>query len=251
MGGILETLTFKKYGMKIRLDQVTALIGPESSGKTTVFKLLSNKVKNDSVYLDRKKLNDYKIDFLRKNVMCVFDIEEFNTLYVKEELAFYLKKFKFSDNEISSRVANITHYFHIEDIIDYKIDALNVSEKSLVKILSFIIVSPLIIGIDNLLSYISYDSACLVIKYAKERNIALIYATTDAEKQALADNIFIIQKFRNIRSGSADEIFNDKIIRELGLEMPFLKELNEYLKDYELTDRDFSSINEGVNALWK
>jgi len=33
--------------------------------------------------------------------------------------------------------------------------------------------------------------------------------------------------------------------------MPFLKELNEYLKDYELTDRDFSSINDGVNSLWK
>lgn len=247
----METLTFKKYGMKIKLNQITALIGPENSGKSTVFKLISNKVNNDSVYLDRKKLNDYKIDFLRKNVMCVFDIEEFNTLYVKDELAYFLKKFKFSDSEISLRIANITHYFHMEDIIDFKINALNVSEKSLIKILSFIIVSPLIMGIDNLFGYISYESASLVCKYAKERNIALIYATTDVEKQVLADNIFIIHKFRNIRSGSVDEIFNDKIIRELGLEMPFLKEINEYLNDYDLTDRDFNSINEGVNALWK
>jgi len=251
VGGILETLTFKKYGMKIKLNQITALIGPESSGKTTIFKLLSNKVKNDSVYLDRKKLNDYKIDFLRKNVMCCFDIEEFNTDYVKEELAYFLKKFKISDSDISLRVSQMTHYFHIEDIIDYKINALNVEEKSLIKILSFLIASPLILGIDNLLNYISYDSAELVIKYAKERNIALIYATTDSEKLIFADCIHIIHKFKSIRNGSFDEIFKDKIIREMGLEMPFLKELNEYLKDYELTDRDFSSINDGVNSLWK
>ena len=77
MGGILESLTFKKYGMKIKLNQITALIGPASSGKTTVFKLLSNKVNNESVYLDRKRLNDYKIDFLdwtnhtNGNVLCI------------------------------------------------------------------------------------------------------------------------------------------------------------------------------------
>ena len=251
MGGILESLIFKKYGMKIKLNQITALIGPESSGKTTVFKLLSNRVKNDSLYLDRRKLNDYKIDFLRKNVMCVFDAEEFNSEYVKEELAYFLKKLKVSDSEISARVSNITHYFHIEDIIDYKISALNVEEKSLIKILSFLIVSPLILGIDNLLGYITYEKAELVSKYARERNIALIYATTDAEKLAFADSIHIIHKFKSIRNGSFDEIFKDKIIRELGLEMPFLKELNEYLKDYELTDRDFNSINEGVSSLWK
>lgn len=237
--------------MKIKLNNVTAIIGPENSGKTTIFKLLSNKVKNDSVYLDRKRLNDYKIDFLRKNIMSVFDFEEFSTEYVKEELSFYLKKFKVNDTIISAKVANITHYFHIEDIIDYKISLLTVEEKCLVKILSFLIVSPLILGIDNLFSYISNSSTELIIKYAKEHNVALIYTCTDVEKIMFADEIHIINKFKSIRSGSYNDIFKDKIVRELGLEMPFLKELNEYLKDYELIDREFSSINDGVMSLWK
>lgn len=251
MGGILENLVFKKYGMKIKLNNVTALIGPASSGKTTVFKLLSNKVRNESVYLDRKKLNDYKIDFLRKNVMCILESEDFNCEYVKEELAYFLKKIKESDNSISAKVSNITHYFHIEDIIDVKISTLTVEERSLIKILSFLIVSPLILGIDNLFSYISIDSTELIVKYAKEHNIALIYTCTDVEKLKFADEIHIIHKFKSIRSGSYDNIFKDKIIKELGLEMPFLKELNEYLHDYELTNRDFNSINEGVMSLWK
>ena len=251
MGGNLENLNFKKYGMKIKLSNITALIGPESSGKTTIFKLLSNKVNNETVYLDRKKLNDYNIDFLRKNVMCVFDIEDFNSEYVKEELGFYLKKIKDTESNISAKISNITHYFHIEDIIDVKICNLTVEEKCLIKVLSYLIVSPLILGVDNLFSYISMDSTELVIKYAKEHNIALIYTCTDVEKLKFADDIHIINKFKSIRFGNYNEIFKDKIIKELGLEIPFLKELNEYLKDYELIDRDFSSINEGVNALWK
>ena len=237
--------------MKIKLNNITALIGPANCGKTTVFKLLSNKVKNDSVYLDRKRLNDYKIDFLRKNIMCIFEIEDFNTKYVKEELSFYLKKFKVNDTIISAKISNISHYFHIEDIIDYKISSLTVEEKCLIKILSFLIASPLVLGIDNLFSYISMNDTELIVKYAKEHNIALIYACTDVEKLCLADEIHVINKFKSIRSGSYDKIFNDKIIRELGLEMPFIKELNEYLKDYELTDRDFISINDGVMTLWK
>lgn len=251
MGGILEALYFKKYGMKVKLNQITVLIGPENSGKTTVFKLLSNKIKNDSVYLDRKKLNDYKIDFLKKNVMCIFELDDFNTEYVKEELAFFLKKLKENDNVISAKITNVTHYFHIEDIIDYKIGALTIEEKCLIKILSFLIVSPLILGIDNLFNYISLEKTELVIKYARERNIALIYTSTDVEKLRFADDIHIINKFKSIRNGNYNVLFKDKIVRELGLEIPFLKELNEYLKYYELTSRDFNSINEGVNALWK
>ena len=52
--------------MKINLNKITAVIGPESSGKTTIFKLLANKINNESVYLDKKRLNDYEFDFLKK-----------------------------------------------------------------------------------------------------------------------------------------------------------------------------------------
>ena len=251
MGGILEALIFKKYNMKIKLCNITALIGPESSGKSTVFKLLSNKIKNDTVYLDKKRLNDYKIDFLKRNIMCVFDIENFNTLYVKDELAYYLKKFKISNNDISLKISSLTHYFYLEDIIDVKIDSLSIEEKSLIKILSFLIVNPLVLGIDNLFGYINIDNVVKIINYAKEHNIALIYATPDVEKNKYADEIHIIDNFKSVRSGNIYEIYNDKITRNLGLEKPFLIELNEYLKDYELIDENFDTINEGVNALWK
>ena len=247
----METLTFKKYGMNIKLSGATALIGPENSGKTTVFKLLTNKVKNDSVYLDRKKLNFYKLDFLRKNIMCVFDINDFYTSYVKEELAYFLKKFKVDNREISLKVSQITHYFHLEDIIDVQINTLSVEEKSLIKILSFLIVNPLVLGIDNLFGYISLDNFLNVLKYSKERNIALIYATYDIEKVKYADEIHIINNFKSVKYGKADEVFKDKIIRELGLEKPFLIEMNEFLRDYELIESDFISINDGVMKLWK
>ena len=247
----MEILTFKKYGMNIKLNGNTALIGPENCGKTTVFKLLTNKVKNDSVYLGKKRLNSYKLDFLRKNIMCVFDIEDFNTDYVKDELAYFLKKFKVDSKEISLRVAHITHYFYIEDIIDVRINSLNVEEKSLIKILSFLIVSPLVFGVDNLFGYISLDNFINILNYAKERNIAIIYATTDIEKTNYADEVHIINNFKSVKSGSCKEVFKDRLIRQLSLEKPFIIEMNEFLHDYELLNSDFVSINDGVMKLWK
>lgn len=247
----MQVLFFKKYNMEIKLNESTAIIGPENCGKTTIFKLLTNKVKNDSVYLDKKKLNSFKLEFLRRNVMCVFDIEDFYTDYVKEELAYFLKKFKFDNKEISLRISQITRFFHLEDIIDVQINNLNVEEKSLIKILSFLIISPLVLGIDNLFGYIPSTQVLNILKYAKERNVAIIYATSDIEKVAYADEVHIISNFNKIKSGSVKEIFKDKIIRDLGLEKPFLMELNEFLQDYELTQVDFDSINDGVMKLWK
>ena len=247
----MESLNFKKYDMIINLNKSTALIGPENCGKTTVFKLLTNKVKNDSVYLDRKKLNLFKLDFLKKNIMSVFDIEDFYTDYVKDELAYFLKKLKFDNKEISFRISQATHFFHLEDIIDVPIDTLNIEEKSLIKILSFLIVNPLVLGVDNLFGYISISQVLNILNYAKERNITIIYATTDIEKVSCADEIHIINGFKSIKSGNVKQIFKDKIIRELGLEKPFLNELNEFLQDYDLTKEDFASLNDGVNRLWK
>lgn len=247
----MEILNFKKYGMKIHLKKITAVIGPESSGKTTIFKLLANKVKNDSVYLDRKKLNDYNINFLRNNVMTIFDFENFNTDYVKEELAYYLKKLKIDSSEISSRVASFTHYFKIEHIIDFKIEFLNVEEKCFIKILSFLIVNPMILGVDNLFSYISKEKTSLIMRYIKEHNISLIYTSTNPEYLLFADEVMVINNFRLIKSGDRDIIFKDKVMKNLKLEVPFLTEINEYLRYYDLVNEDFNSINECVGALWK
>ena len=247
----MEVLEFKKYGMKIKLNGITCVIGPENSGKTTLFKLLSNKINNESVYLDKKKLNDYKIDFLRANVVTIMDFESFQTEYVKEELGYFLKKLGFSASDISSRISTVTHYFHIEDIIDYKIEVLNIEERCLVKILSFLIVNPGILGIDNLFPYLSQSKVLDIINYVKENNISLIYTSTNPEYLVYADEIKVIYKFRVVKSGTPDEVFTDKIMKDLKLQKPFLKEINEYLKDYELVKEDFDSINDCVGALWK
>ena len=247
----MELLVFKKYGMKIRLNQVNAIIGPANSGKTTVFKLLANRVNNDSVYLDKKRLNDYKISFLKRNIMVVFEFDDFNTEYVKEELAYYLQKLGYDKELISSRVAEITHYFNIDDLVEYKIDYLNVEEKCFIKLLSFLICNPKVFGVDNLFSYLSNKKVELVMEYVSKNGISLIYTSTDAEKLIYANEIFVIDKFRCVKSGAKGLIFKDKIVKDLKLSLPFMVELNEYLKDYELIDQEYDTVGKCVGALWK
>jgi ABC-type lipopolysaccharide export system ATPase subunit len=69
---------------------------------------------------------------------------------------------KENDSKISFKISSIIHYFHIEDIADYQINSLTVQEKCLIKILSFLITNPLVLGIDNLLSYLQPDKVDLI-----------------------------------------------------------------------------------------
>ena len=54
-----------------------------------------------------------------------------------------------------------------------------------------------------------------------------------------------------VKSGETKKVLKDKILKDLKLPMPFIIEINEYLKYYELVDKDFETINECVGALWK
>ena len=75
---------------KIQEGEITALIGPNGSGKTTIFNLISGISKADSgeVFLDRQKITNKRVDYISNlGVSRMFQHARlFSNLTVRENL---------------------------------------------------------------------------------------------------------------------------------------------------------------------
>ena len=132
----MNTLTFKNYDLKLELVPFTNIIGGIASGKTFLLKTLINQSDSSDVYIDDKNINEYDINFLRKNVAAVLNNFIFNTNRVKSELEYYQKCLGYDDKVISSSIKKFVTFFKLDNIIDKEIGEISRSEKAFIKILS-------------------------------------------------------------------------------------------------------------------
>lgn len=248
----MKTIEFKKYNLTINLTPFINIVGSHSSGKTKFLKTLINQLNNDDILIDDKPINSFEIDFLRKNVSAVLKTNEFKTEYVKDELLFYQKIINTTDKVSNKNVEKFVKFFNLEDIIDSKIKNLTTYEKAYVKILSLLIISPSILGIDDMLTYLSYDQKFKIIKYAKENNICILNVTSNAEELLFGTDIVIMDNNKVIAYDKTEKILsNDKYLSNIGMNEPFIVELSTNLNYYDLLKKKYFDMGTLVGELWK
>ena len=88
-------------------------------------------------------------------------------------------------------------------------------------------------------------------EYTKNQGV-VINLTSDMEETLEADRIIVIHDRKLACDGKTLSVLNEeKLLKRLGLGMPFIVELNKYLMDYGMIDK-YSLTNEKlVNAIWK
>ncbi|MBP5408256.1 MAG: hypothetical protein J6Y42_03885, partial [Bacilli bacterium] len=65
------------------------------------------------------------------------------------------------------------------------------------------------------------------------------------------NNIILLENGQIKFNESVRKVFNDKLLTEEDVDLPFIVELSEYLKLYEVTDDNYYSMEELVDAVWK
>ncbi|MDD2208113.1 MAG: ATP-binding cassette domain-containing protein [Bacilli bacterium] len=248
----MEILEFKHLNLKIKLESFINIIGSVSSGKTTLLKMLINKVPNTSVYIDNKPLSSYSTDFKKKNLtVCLNDLN-FNTEYVNEELLFYQKILNVEVSKAYDNIKAFDNFFKLKDILEAKTQYLTVSEKALIKILSLLILNPRIIGIDLLLVYLPLEMKLKVIKYAKNNDISIINITSSSEELLLGSDVIVLDKYQVKEYDTTKKILeNEKLLLEIGFELPFVVSLSSGLNYYSLLNKKYYSNKTLVGAIWK
>lgn len=243
-------LHFKNLDIKINGGELVGIIGPNGAGKTYLLKMLSGRVKNSFIYIDNRLVDDYSLEYKRNNIVCVFNDNIYNTNVVSSELSYNIEKLNISD--IDNRVNYFKEYFGLEDIFDEDISGLSNDDRVYIKILSLLIINPIIFSIDDLLTYLSNDKKTKVLNYIKENNITLINITSNMEELFFVDKILVMNKGKKELFDNTENVLkNEDIFKRLGLSLPFIYDINSMLKSYELIREDHIVYKELVDMLWK
>ena len=248
----MEKLEIQEYNLNIKLDGVVNIIGLPASGKTHLLKKLINKIPSTDIFIDGQNIKNLPLDYLQKNIAAVLNDNKFNTEYAEEELIYYQDKLGIARDISTEKIKNLAKYFNIEELLVSKINILSESERILIKILSLLIINPSILGIDNLLTYLTIANKMKILKYAKENNITILNVTNNKEELLLGNYILIIDTYKVVDYGKTEILLKDeKLLGKYGMKMPFIIELSSGLNYYDLLKKDCYDEKTLIGEIWK
>ena len=108
------------------------------------------------------------------------------------------------------------------------------------------------IAFDDILVNLDSKNKLLLFNYLNSNNINLINVTSDLEDVIYTDYILCLYDGTSAIDGrTLDVLENEKLLKRLGLSLPFIVDLSIQLKLYDLIDKIYLNKEMMVKDLWK
>ena len=244
---------FSNLNFTLRKDKTLSIIGPSGSGKTTLLRILNGELPYEGkIVVSNIGVSNDNFEELRSKIAVVYNNNEYFNELVKDELRFSLENLNISPKEIKERINELDEFFGIKKIFNKPIEILSINDKILVKILSYAIYYPEYLAIDDLLIYLNERTKILLLNYLNYKNIKLIMVTSNVEDTLFTDYTLVLYNKINAIDGKTLEVLKEeKILKRLGLNIPFYLDLSIQLKLYGLINKTYLNKEDLVKHLWK
>ena len=244
---------FSNLNFTLRKDKTLSIIGPSGSGKTTLLRILNGELPYEGkIVVSNIGVSNDNFEELRSKIAVVYNNNEYFNELVKDELRFSLENLNISPKEIKERINELDEFFGIKKIFNKPIEILSSNDKVLVKILSYAIYYPEYLAIDDLLIYLNERTKILLLNYLNYKNIKLIMVTSNVEDTLFTDYTLVLYNKINAIDGKTLEVLKEeKILKRLGLNIPFYLDLSIQLKLYGLINKTYLNKEDLVKHLWK
>lgn len=247
----MVNVSFKRYEVNVSSGELVSIIGANGSGKTTFIKRICGKLNNQDLFINNKSISEYSLDYKKHNIACVFSDNRYNTESFSLELEYYLVKL-FDKDECRDRINYFREYFNLDNIYNKKIIDLPNEDRVYLKILSLLIIKPIIFCIDDMLVYLSNEKKERILNYIKENDIILFSVISNMEEILKYDKVLVINKGEKELFDDVKNVLKDEnLFKELGLSLPFIYDISNLLKSYDLIENDHIIEKELVDVLWK
>ena len=241
----------------IKDNSVNAFLSSNNSGKTTLIKLLSGIIYNESgkIVVNDITLNRSNFKKYIQNISTILDDidESFLCDTVIEEIKYPLINLKYSKSEIENRIDEILSILDLNRIVDKKINELNNFEKVKVLLAASIAHNPKVLLIDDLLRFLTLDEKKEIINIFKKicnDDISIIFTTSSLNGLKEIDNIYVLNNGK-IHDSFENIILKDNELSKMGIEIPLMIDLSRKLQFYELLDKVYYDPDKVVDKLWK
>lgn len=244
---------FNNINLKIEEGSFINIYGRNSSGKTTLLKLLSGSIITDSdIKIDNIKINRFNMDVINNKTSFISSNNNFYSKTVLDEIL--LEKNEVTDADISM-AKKLLDDFNLSTIEDISPLDLSYAENQIVGVIKFMIKKPKVLFIDNAFSKFDFDKKTEILlfikKYAIKNNITVIYASNNLEDIYLFDRVIVLKNKEIYIDSDPKSILNNDTILDVTKKLPFMEELSRKLMMYNLISKKYSDVNELVEDLLK
>ena len=223
MQNLVEVKNLKKsYGLKeavkgisfkIKDDEILGLLGPNGSGKTTTIGMMLGLLKpsNGEIIIDGKKIEDNRIEILKKINFISPYIELPKKLTVKQNLIVYGKLYSVSD--IKERIEYLSEKLRLGDLLNKITGELSSGQKNRVSLAKALINKPKVLLLDEPTASLDPEIGDFVRTfledYKKEMKISILLASHNMnEVTRLCKSTLMMKDGIIIDSGSPEELIN-------------------------------------------
>ena len=255
-----ERVIYDDISLKIRRGQITAIMGPSGTGKTTLLRLIGGQLTPDQgcVLLDGKDLSEmsrHELFAARARMGMLFQSGAlFTDMTVYENVAFALKLRRRPESEIREKVKDALHTVRLDGYANREISELSGGQQQRVAIARAIINEPKVLLLDECLSALDKrlrkEMQFELRAIQKKLGITFIFVTHDQEEAlAMSDEIFVLNDGEIQQSGSPvdiyDEPVNDFVARFIG-DSNILS--GRMIRDFavEFAGKDFECADAGI-----
>lgn len=210
-----------------------------------------------NIFVGDMELNKENIMTIRKRMGLVLFryLNIFVGETVRDEIAFGLESLAFTKDDINNLIESYAREYKLTELLERDPNSLGASDKVKMKIMETLIIKPNVLVLDNVLNELDYNDKILIFKILKEykkNGGIIINFTNDIEETLLSDQIIVIYDKMIVCSGKTLSVLNEeKLLKKIGLGLPFIIDLNRYFMDYGMIDKYYLDDSKLVGALWK
>lgn len=249
---------FKNFNLDIKQNSITTIIGKNGSGKSTLIKMLVGLLPSENkIKYKEETLNNKNLKKIMKSIGIVFENpdNQFVGQTVIEDLVFTLENMGYGKKKIKKNLDTIIERFNLSEIINESPNNLNNNQKQVVSLAAALIYDPEILILDESLTYLDpceKEKILNLLVELKNQGLTIIHVTQNIEDTLISDEIVIIDESKIVLKGSKEEVYKEeKILNKLGYKLPFMVELSNRLKFYNLIDDTIYDMQKMVDTLWK
>ena len=198
---------------KIKDNEILGLLGPNGSGKTTTIGMMLGLLKpsNGEIIIDGKKIEDNRIEILKKINFISPYIELPKKLTVKQNLIVYGKLYSVPD--IKKRIEYLSEKLRLEDLLNRITGELSSGQKNRVSLAKALINNPKVLLLDEPTASLDPEIGDFVRtfleNYKEEKKISILLASHNMnEVTRLCESILMMKDGIIIDNGSPEELIN-------------------------------------------
>ena len=239
--------------VNVKQGEIVGLLGPNGAGKTTTFYMVVGLIKPDegNVYLG--DLNITRLPMYKRAQMGIGYLPQeasvFRKLTVEDNIKAVLEMTKLSRKEQKLRLESLLDEFNLHHVRNNNGDSLSGGERRRTEIARALAVDPKFILLDEPFAGvdpIAVEDIQSVVAKLKYRNIGILITDHNVnETLSICDRAYLLIEGKIFKHGTAEELAENKEVRDLYLGTNFELKRKDWIIDME---RD-NALNRAANAV--